>query len=66
MGSVLMFTKYLSPKSRAINIGVFKGQHRNDSHQIDFGTFQMAERNAVGIVKNVYVCMCPVVPCHNV
>ena len=25
-------------------MGVFKGQHRNDHHHIDLGTFQMAKK----------------------
>ena len=39
LGWVLLFIQYLSLKSRAISVGVFKGHHRNDSHHIDLGTF---------------------------
>ena len=36
---VVLLIKYLIFKSRAMNIGVFKGHHRNDNHHIDLGTF---------------------------
>ena len=39
LGWVLLFIKYLSLKSRAMSVGVFKGHHRNDSNHIDLGTF---------------------------
>ena len=47
----MFFIKYLSLKSRAIIIGVFKGHHRNDSHHIDLGTFEMTKTNGVAIVR---------------
>ena len=37
--------------SRAMRKGVFKGHHRNDSHHIDLGTFQMGKKNVAAIVK---------------
>ena len=48
---VVLFVKYLTLKSKVINVGVFKGHHRYDSHHTDLGTFQMAKRNILAIVK---------------
>ena len=48
---VVLFVKYLTLKSKVINVGVFKGHHRYDSHLTDLGTFQMDKRNVLAIVK---------------
>ena len=53
---VVFFIKYLSLKSGAMSIGVFKGHHRNDNHHIDPGAFQMIKKNVVSIVRT-FMCL---------
>ena len=46
---VVYFVFLLGLKGRIMNIGVLKGYHRNDSHHIYLGAFQMTKRNIVAI-----------------
>ena len=52
---VVYFVVLLGLKGRIMNIGVLKGYHKNDSHHIYLGAFQMTKRNIVAIVKTFYV-----------
>ena len=51
---VVYFVFLLGLKGRIMNIGVLKGYHRNDSHHIYLGAFQMTKRNIVAIVQTFY------------
>ena len=53
---VVLFIKYLSLKSRAMSMGVFKGHQRNDSHHIDLGTFRWPREMLWQLLKHLCIC----------